>query len=234
MHILAYNRSYPKTVLFCALYWVMTQLGTEARIVCLPSLFQYPWSVLALGVLDLHNVQQFPAISKVSSPHILSREKLQISIHIFSMALCTITLRIYLLIFALRTEPGDAILPQTRKNLKCHARSYLGCTRGHPNYTNGHLLSVPDAPGQGQSVLKLDLNTFRTLITLKYSFIVKHCILFTRMYGSSVIFLNSFNKNVIYITNFLFFIFGEGGQRRSIFLSVVMNNGYNSEVLWKL
>ena len=43
------------------------------------------------------------------------------------------------------TEPVDAILPQTRKNLKCLAIVYLGCARGHPSYTNGHLLSVPDA-----------------------------------------------------------------------------------------
>ena len=71
-----------------------------------------------------------------------------------------------LLIFALRTEPGDAILSQTRQNQECHARGYPRCARGHPNDTNGHLLPLPDARRQGQSVflqhtvrpLKLDLN----------------------------------------------------------------------------
>ena len=104
------------------------------------------------------------------------------------MVLCTTPLRGYLLIFALRTEPGVTILPEKRKNSKCHARSHLGCARGHPIYTNGGLLSVPDARGQGQSVLlqhtvrplKLDLNPCWTrTIALKYSFIVKNCI-FTR------------------------------------------------------
>ena len=82
------------------------------------------------------------------------------------MVLCTTPLRSYLLIFALRTEPGVTILPEKRKNTKCHARSHLGCARGHPIHTNGDLLSVPDARGQGQPILlqrtvrplKLDLN----------------------------------------------------------------------------
>ena len=102
------------------------------------------------------------------------------------MVSCTTPLRGYLLIFALRTEPGVTltILPEKRKNSKCHARSHLGCARGHPIYTNGGLLSVPDARGQGQSVLlqrtvgplKLDLNPCWTrTIALKYSFIVNNC-----------------------------------------------------------
>ena len=45
-------------------------------------------------------------------------------------------------------SPGVTIMPETRKNSKCHARSYLGCARGHPIYTNGDLLSVPDALNQ--------------------------------------------------------------------------------------